>query len=220
MITTGNRIVDNQSPYIEVKNSLVKCQQLQPDVIFLGDQLTSSFNLNKFILSNKRILNCGLVGDTLSSLYARLGRDVIEFKPKKVILNIGINDLLLLEKRNVNIMDEQIIHLFESYKAIVDKIVDNNIPVICTSVIKINELQYDEKNNHFVNYMYLNDKISKFNDLIAGLVNKRNIKFVDYNYLLVNEFEELDGSYTTDGINLNEKAYLEIAYILYNEGEI
>lgn len=60
-------------------------------VIFLGDSHTENFGVSEFFGSSA--LNRGIGGDTTGGVLSRL-QEVLERKPQKVFLQIGVNDLL------------------------------------------------------------------------------------------------------------------------------
>ena len=70
-----------------------------PDgILFLGDSLTDFFPVNEYFTSAARLYNRGIAGDTTFDVLARVG-DAVAVRPKKVFLQIGVNDLIYLSRR-------------------------------------------------------------------------------------------------------------------------
>src|SRR4051794_29430725 len=59
-------------------------------VIFLGDQITEGW---KDFFPSKPYLNRGIAGQTTPQMLVRFRQDVIELKPKVVVIEGGTNDL-------------------------------------------------------------------------------------------------------------------------------
>ncbi|MGZ4043897.1 MAG: GDSL-type esterase/lipase family protein, partial [Bacteroidia bacterium] len=60
-------------------------------IIFLGTSLTQQFELAE-LFHNSTIKNRGIVGDVTESALLRLG-PVVRCRPKKIFIELGINDL-------------------------------------------------------------------------------------------------------------------------------
>ena len=61
------------------------------DIIFLGNSLTAGFPLQE-IFKNQQLKNRGISGNTSKNILQRLD-EVTEGKPRKIFLEIGINDI-------------------------------------------------------------------------------------------------------------------------------
>lgn len=151
-------------------------------VVFLGDSLIARGKWDNH-LSIYEIENFGIDGDTTRGVLSRLNF-IINRKPKKLFLLIGINDL-----GGFSSIDE----VFKNYKKIVEKIKENEIELIVV------QLLYTQMNSY-------NKKVTSFNNLLSSYVKQNNIKTVNLNDDLSQD-EYLKDIYTTDGIHLNTYAY-------------
>lgn len=61
-------------------------------IVFIGDSQTEFFELQEMFKSVK-IVNRGISGDNTAGVLDRLG-EILETKPKKVFIEIGVNDLI------------------------------------------------------------------------------------------------------------------------------
>lgn len=79
-------------------------------VVFIGDSILSNWPLlhppNEF--SGMQIINRGIPGDTTTNMLARFPRDVIQLRPRVVVILGGLNDLtktpLSLIEQNLSVM--------------------------------------------------------------------------------------------------------------------
>jgi len=151
-------------------------------VVFLGDSLMARGSWEKH-LSIHHIENYGIDGDTTRGVLARLNF-VINKKPQKVFLLIGINDFSGFDS-----VDE----VFENYQKILTKLKENEIEVIVV------QLLYTQMHPY-------NEKVTSFNQLLSSYVKENGIKSLNINDDLSQD-EYLKDIYTTDGIHLNTYAY-------------
>lgn len=215
---TGNENVDSRATYFEARNNWINKNGMKPELILFGDSITDGFNPSMYGLVNGSILNCGIGGERINTARSRIERDVISFNPTKVLFMLGINDLLHYEEPKPSEVKEKINVMFTEYCQIVNQMQSNQIEVICCSIIKLAEIPYDENKHIFRNYMYLNEIISKLNRLIEAYAKKNNIKYIDYNSVLTNEYEQLNPTFSYDGVHLNELGYFEMFKLLKSTG--
>lgn len=62
-----------------------------PDVVFFGDSITQMWELGAYF--SFRFVNRGIGGDITSTMMRRFEADVLQLKPKAVVILAGINDL-------------------------------------------------------------------------------------------------------------------------------
>ncbi|MGA9451463.1 MAG: GDSL-type esterase/lipase family protein [Verrucomicrobiia bacterium] len=71
-------------------------QQRQEDrgaIVFLGDSITQGWDNLAKAFPDFKVANRGIAGDTTRGVLYRLNEDVIDLKPKAVVLLIGTNDI-------------------------------------------------------------------------------------------------------------------------------
>ncbi|WP_426349662.1 GDSL-type esterase/lipase family protein [Alloiococcus sp. CFN-8] len=131
-------------------------------IICFGDSLVSGYGLQKgegwcellqkdySISKNWTIINRGIPGDTITGLLSRSHRDVLLLRPKRVILLIGTNDLLL--GRSVNVV-------FENLTFLISELISHNITPILLSPPGIAEDMAEESWDSYNNYSVVNKNI-------------------------------------------------------------
>ena len=173
------------------------------DIIFLGNSITAYGNWSE-LLNNKHAKNRGIPGDNTFGILDRLNK-VIEGKPAKVFILIGINDI------GKNIPDSVII---KNYKRIVRKIKQGSpkTKIYIQTLLPVNNsftpgLSHFNKDEHI---LWINSQLKK-------LAIDENIHLIDlYPYFLDSE-KKLDRNLSFDGLHLNDKGYLKWAALLKNE---
>ncbi|MCK5033936.1 MAG: hypothetical protein KAS18_09890 [Calditrichia bacterium] len=138
--------------------------------------------------------NRGISADVAEGVLIRLD-EVIESKPLKVFLMIGINDLAF---------GYSIAEILLNYNSIISKIKNDSkaTKVYIQSVLPINE-----SFSKFKSYMKLSAKIVLLNKELQKLATDNDIVYINlYDPFLLNN--RLNPEYTNDGLHLTGKGYL------------
>lgn len=196
IIALSNKDIQNNlniNPYYKHKKSQFELLTKSHDsILFLGDSLTDQGEWVE-LLENANIVNRGISGDTTRRILNRLDA-VVETKPKQIFLMIGINDFVNEKKSIKEVLDK--------YKIILEEL-KTKIPqteVFLQSVLPVN--------NNLTIFFQDNQKVIKFNSKLQELAKELGYQYIDIFSNLVDSENQLDASYTTDGLHLNGKAYL------------
>lgn len=196
IIALSNKDIQNNlniNPYYKHKKSQFELLTKSHDsILFLGDSLTDQGEWVE-LLENANIVNRGISGDTTRRILNRLDA-VVETKPKQIFLMIGINDFVNEKKSIKEVLDK--------YKIILEEL-KTKIPqteVFIQSVLPVN--------NNLTIFFQDNQKVIKFNSKLQELAKELGYQYIDIFSNLVDSENQLDASYTTDGLHLNGKAYL------------
>ncbi|MBA3923861.1 MAG: G-D-S-L family lipolytic protein [Nostocaceae cyanobacterium] len=180
---------DYPAYYIHKKSQFEKLPITNSDIIFLGDSLTDEGEWSE--LFGVPIKNRGISGDTTDRILNRLDQ-IIESKPHKIFLTIGINDLLY------NSSSEEVIL---KYQSILKKLqLTPSTKVFITSILPVN--------NTFARYLQNNHKIADINFKLKKLAADFNYEFIDVFTHLIDTNHQLGAQYTSDGLHLNGQGYL------------
>jgi len=182
-------------PYTQNRVSLFELLPTDSNsIIFLGNSLTDNCEWHE-LFNNCNVKNRGIAGNTTSTILHRLPK-IIESKPSKIFLLIGVNDLFKRVAFDT---------ILSNYKNIIQQI-KNEIPntkLFVQSILPIDEKVYDLKN----------DSISIMNSKIKELCQKNNIQYIDLHPLFLTKEGKFDTTLSFDGLHLSGKEYM----ILKNE---
>ncbi|HEF7298868.1 GDSL-type esterase/lipase family protein [Bacillus cereus group sp. BceL293] len=174
------------------------------DTIFIGDSILAGGSWFEFY-PELSCRNRAIGGSTTSDIVSRID-SVIQSKPKKIILLMGINDLLLKESK------EKIIN---NYKNVLNTIknVSLDTEVFVCGVLPINRKKCEEilapKKSFVIDIK--NEDIKETNILIKNLCEEMGITYIESEQGSTDEFGELKESYTYDGLHLTFEGYMNLS---------
>ncbi len=177
--------------YLNKKSQFETLPKSDLGIIFLGDSLTDEGEWTELL--GTKIQKRGIGGDTTDRMLNRLN-EIIESKPKKIFLMVGINDLIN-EGRTVEKTSEY-------YKMII-AVFRNKIPnteVFIQSVLPIN--------NQVTRYWQNINKVVELNSQLIDLAKDFGYQYIDVYSHLSDSQNQLDPQYTFDGVHLNGQGYL------------
>ncbi|MBI9009919.1 MAG: lysophospholipase [Tenericutes bacterium] len=159
-------------------------------VVFLGDSITQDFNVYEYFPEH-RVYNRGIGADTSKGVLGRLNESVFQLKPKKVFLNIGTNDL--------DLIDDGIDAIFSRISEIIEKIQnsDKNLILYFISIYPVNPNVTNTPGKR------KNEDISELNKRIQEITGINYINI--YDKLLKDGF--LNPDYTIEGLHMNQSGY-------------
>lgn len=161
------------------------------EIVFLGDSLTAREDWNVLFGTNN-ISNAGQSGDTTDDVLARLD-SVLEAKPQKIFLMIGINDFL---------KGKDISYILANYHKIIGRIESQSpdTQIYIQSVLPV---------NNSISQMGTVDseKITAINDKLNSLADGKRIFFINLYPNFSGPDNQMYAQYTNDGIHLNASGY-------------
>ncbi|MBD3413909.1 MAG: sialate O-acetylesterase [Candidatus Aminicenantes bacterium] len=182
-------------PYWHQKASLFELlPDLDSEIVFLGDSLTDGCNWSE-MLQDPRVVNRGISGDTTYGVLARLD-EVVESKPMKVFLMIGINDLATGTQAK-----EVVYNIKQIVKAMHKKSPDTEI--ILQSLLPVNK-DFD----FFKNHTSKTEHIIRINRALENFARTNEITYLNLHPLFATKENKLHPDFTNDGLHLNGSGYL------------
>lgn len=163
------------------------------DIIFLGNSLTAGTSWNE-LLDQPNAKNRGISGDTSYGIIERL-EEVVEGKPAKVFLLIGINDI----SRNFPV-DK----ILENHRKIVRKIQMDSPD---TKIYLQTLLPVNNSYTQFPNHYNKDQRIAAVNQGIKHLAQANGIGLVDLHPHFLDSKARLNEIYTHDGLHLTPQGY-------------
>lgn len=177
----------DNAQYIQRESMFEISPATKADIIFVGDSITARGEWQEFF-PDKVVLNRGIDSDVTEGVYNRLSV-IIEAKPEKIFLMIGINDL------RQNIPTETTVDYYEkTLDTLQASLPDCEIYV--QSVLPVNS-----------STGIPNTQVQTLNVAIKELADSRNLIYIDLYSLLVDETNDLPSVYSVDGVHMTGEAY-------------
>lgn len=178
---------------INLRNSKDKSME---NIIFFGDSITAGYDLNKYY-SNKHIVNKGIGGNKTDDLLNRIETDVLQYNPSKVILLIGINDLIHgVDSDDILLNIESIINEIQLNRPKTKIYIESIYPV------GVNRKDVDNK------------AIKDLNIKIKKLCKLSDVIYINVFDHLIDKEGNLKKTYTRDDLHLTNLGYLKVTSVL------
>ena len=180
-------------------NAELKSPKGQDRVVFFGDSITDIWHLDEYF-PGKPYINRGIGGQTTPQMLVRFRQDVINLRPKVVIILAGTNDIA----GNTGPMRIQDIEA--DFASLADLARANNIKVIYSSILPVHN--YTEKSKDFFaqrspeKIMLLNNWLRAYCALPAN-----GCVFLDYYSAMVDEKGLLKKDLADDGLHPNAAGF-------------
>ena len=175
-IAGGGNLQDwaNLKKYQKNNEKLIKISEPNR-VVFIGNSITegwSFFNKNFFI--ENPFVNRGISGQTTPQMLIRFKPDVVNLKPKSVVILAGINDIAgNTGPISIESSAENIISMSEIALA-------NNIKVFICSTLPASDFPWSPGLDPA-------PKVIKLNKILEDYCNKNNLTYVDYYSFMSNK---------------------------------
>ncbi len=178
--------------YVEQVAKFKSESKSKNDIIFLGNSITAGTDWAK-LLNLPEAKNRGISGDITFGVLERL-QDVIDGKPSKIFILIGINDI------SRNIPDSVILG---NYKKMIERIRKGSkkTKIYFNTLLPVNA-SFDKFKNHYgkdEHILWLNSEIKK---LVA-----RNVNIIDLYPNFIDQDQHLKAEITKDGLHLLPAGY-------------
>jgi len=184
-----------KSSYDHKKSIFESLPDTDSEIIFLGDSITDWCQWSE-LFQNLNIKNRGIGGDQVNGVLQRL-HEVVSSSPDKIFLMIGINDLAA---------GADIREIVLNYERIVKKISESSpkTKIYVQSVLPVNAKLLSQ---YYPESKIRSKDILQLNSYLKDLSQKFLLSYLDLYPLFTADGNELDESYTFDGLHLNGKAY-------------
>lgn len=166
-------------------------------VIFMGNSITEFWvNKDPDFFKQHGYISRGISGQTSYQFLLRFRQDVINLKPKLVVLNYGTNDI----GENTGVYNED--YTFGNVCSMVEMAKANHIKVILTSCLPARFMPWRKE---LPNVM---DKIRHLNARVKAYAKKNKIPYVDYfSSMLAPDGGGMDPRYTPEQVHPNLEGY-------------
>lgn len=185
----------------EVKVQTIEKIKISNDdnYVFLGDSIFEMYDLEKYY-DGLPVVNSGISGNTTEDVLNNLNDRVYRYNPSKVFILIGTNDIFL--------DDYSIEGTVNNIKEIVDDIKENRpfAEIYIQSVYPVSKSD-DDKISEAAVFTRNNKDIKEINKGIEKLCKEKKVTYIDMYSLLVDEEDNLNLDYTTEGLHISAEGY-------------
>jgi lysophospholipase L1-like esterase len=183
--------------YHDANAALLSTEPAPGRVVFMGDSITDGWHLAEYF-PDKPYVNRGISGQTTAQMLIRFRPDVVNLKPKVVVILAGTNDIA----GNTGPMTVEQIE--DNYASMAEIAKANNIRVVFASIVPINN--YTERAVPF----FLNrspEKILALNKWVKAYCEANGHVYLDYFTPMKDEKGLLRKDLAEDGLHPNKAGY-------------
>jgi len=190
----------NYARYREANAKLAPPAKDEKRVVFMGDSITDGWKLAEYF-PNEPFVNRGISGQTTSQMLIRFRPDVIDLKPKAVVILAGTNDIAgNTGPMTVEAIEANLLSMVELAHA-------NGINVVLASVLPISD--YNVRNGEKIirSVQRPPAQILALNQWIKNLCAERKLVYLDYFSATVDDKGFLKAELANDGLHPNAEGY-------------
>jgi lysophospholipase L1-like esterase len=197
MLLVGILLCVNEQEIIKLNSRLERLERYtynKESIVFLGDSITSRYDLNKYF-PNYNVYNSGIAGNMTKDILENMENRVFAYNPTKVFVLIGTNDLVYSGLDNDGIKN--------NIEEIINKIYEknSNIKIYLESIYPVN----NSINKEIVETR-TNDNIKDLNNKIEKICNNK-CTYINMYDNLTDKNGNMKRIYTVDGLHLNKIGY-------------
>jgi lysophospholipase L1-like esterase len=165
-------------------------------IVFMGNSITQGWgDKNPEFFAGKSYVNRGIGGQTTPQMLLRFRPDVINLKPKVVVILAGTNDIA---GNTGPTSEETIVGNLISMAQLAQV---NGIKVVISSIIPVYDYPWKRGLNPA-------DKIAAINKRLKSYAQSNGMIYLDYYAAMVDERKGLKDALTYDGVHPNKDGYL------------
>lgn len=164
-------------------------------VVFMGNSITDFWiRYDPEFFSQHHFVDRGISGQTSPQMLLRFRADVIDLRPKAVVIECGTNDIAgNTGPSTLEMIEDNIMSMVELARA-------NRIKPILGSVLPANKFPWRPA-------VQPADRIIELNVWIKGYAKQQHIGYIDYYDQLVDDQKGMRPDYSEDGVHPNQKGY-------------
>ena len=191
----------NYGRYREANAKLAPPAKSENRVVFMGDSITDGWKLDQYF-PGQPYVNRGISGQVTSQMLLRFRPDVIDLKPKVVVILAGTNDIA----GNVGAISLDMIKA--NYESMVDLAHANGINVVFAAIMPVSDYNKNAQGAQIVRTVQRKpSEILELNDWIKKTCAERKLVYLDYFTPMADEKGLLKADIANDGLHPNAKGY-------------
>jgi lysophospholipase L1-like esterase len=191
----------NLARYRDANSKLAPLAKDEKRVVFMGDSITDGWKLDQYF-PGQPYVNRGISGQTTPQMVLRFRPDVINLKPKVVVILAGTNDLSSYPGPNVVETTQQ------NLASMVDLAHANGINVVLATIMPISDYNKNAQGTPIVRSVQRPPaQIAAINSWIKSYCAERGLVYLDYFSTLADDKGFLKADLANDGLHPNAKGY-------------
>jgi lysophospholipase L1-like esterase len=191
----------NFARYRDANSKLAPPAKDEERVVFMGDSITDGWKLDQYF-PGKPFINRGISGQTTSQMLLRFRSDVIDLKPKVVVILAGTNDIA------GNTGPITLEGIENNYASMVDLAHAHGINVVFASVMPISDYNKNAQGSPIVRSQQRRpDQIAALNEWSKKYSAEQKLVYLDYFSAMADEKGFLKEELANDGLHPNAKGY-------------
>ena len=187
----------NMARYAEADKQAETLPADQRTVVFMGDSITDGWNLAKYF-PGKPYVNRGISAQTTPQMLLRFRPDVINLKPKVVVILAGTNDIA------GNTGPLTLKEIEDNYESMADLARANHVAVVFSSVTPVSN--YVPTKIRFFNERPMAE-IKQLNEWLQTYTREHHYVYLDYYSHMVDDHGMLRKDISEDGLHPNDAGY-------------
>ena len=177
----------------------------RPKVVFMGDSITEGwYRFRPEFFHENNYLGRGISGQVTAQMLARFRSDVVNHRPRKVVILAGTNDIAM--NQGYVSLD----HIFENIVSMAEIAKANRIKVILCSVLPAERYGWSWE----ISSEDAIRSIDELNAKIREYAAKNRLKYADYYSVMADENKGLKKEYQRDLVHPNKEGYLVMEQVI------
>jgi lysophospholipase L1-like esterase len=191
----------NLARYRDANSKVAPPSKDEKRVVFMGDSITDSWKLNEYF-PDKPYINRGISGQTTSQMLLRFRSDVIDLKPRVVVILAGTNDIAgNTGPISIEAIEGNIASMAELARA-------NGINVVLSSVLPVSDYNKDKSGKPIIRTVQRQPaQILELNRWLKNFAAERGFVYLDYFTGTVDDKGFFKEDIANDGLHPNAKGY-------------
>ena len=184
--------------YYEKANAEIADRVGKIDAVFMGNSITRGWVRHDAAFFDKNnFVGRGISGQTTSEMLVRFRQDVLNLKPRCVVIMAGINDIAM----NNGIISHE--NILGNIKSMCELAKLHKIKVILCSVTPSKQFRWNKA-------LTPAEDIKRLNVMIREYAEANKIYYVDYHSALTDEEGGLPLKWAKDGVHPNKECYITV----------
>jgi len=191
----------NLARYRDANSKLAPPAKDEQRVVFMGDSITDIWKFDQYF-PGKPYINRGISGQTSRQMLLRFRPDVIDLKPKVVVILAGTNDIA------GNTGPETLAEIEGNLTSMAELARANGINIVLASLTPVGDYNKDKNGKQIIQTVRRPPaQILELNSWIKNFAAERGLVYLDYFSATVDDKGSFKEDLTYDGLHPSSKGY-------------